>query len=344
MPWCRHCFVNLHWNRHQHAAEVSGIIENVHLPPHIRRLIEDRAGAVGFAPLKRAAGILSDAYRDGSPAGIRHLPAAERAAAYMVTRMPATYAAAWRVLGEVRQRLEGRPVQSILDVGAGTGASALAARHWFPDAAITLLERDGAFAEAARECLPGASLRMEDAARLTAFPPHDLVIAAYSLNELPMEVAERLWRAAGEALVAIEPGTPAGFSRIREFRDRLLAQGAHMVAPCPAGTPCPLAAPDWCHFGARVERSGLHRRVKDAGLNYEDEKFSYVALGRQGAPLAVARILRRPEHHPGLVILRTCRASGTGMERIGRRDRPGFRAARAAAWGDAWDGAPEGAE
>lgn len=316
------------------------MIKNVHLAPHIRRIIEARAEAAGFAALKRAAAAMSDAYRAGTPAAARRLPAAERAAAYLVTRMPATYAAAWRVLGEVRRRLGERAVGSILDVGSGTGAASLAARHWFPDAAITLLERDGAFADAARECLPEASLRMEDAARLEAFPPHGLVIAAYSLNELPAEVAARLWRAAGVALVAIEPGTPAGFGRIREIRDRLLGQGAHMIAPCPAAAPCPLESPDWCHFAARVERSSLHRRVKDAGLNYEDEKFSYVALGREPVDLTPARIIRRPEHHPGLVVLNTCRQAGTATERVSRHDRPRFRAARAAAWGDAWDGAP----
>ena len=136
---------------------------------------------------------------------------------------------------------------------------------------------------------------------------------------------------------AIEPGTPAGFARIRELRGELLGQGARMIAPCPAETPCPLSAPDWCHFAGRVERSSLHRRVKDAGLNYEDEKFSYVALGREPAALARGRIIRRPEHRPGLVVLEICRASGTGAEQIPRRDRPAFRAARAAAWGDGWE-------
>ena len=39
--------------------------------------------------------------------------------------------------------------------------------------------------------------------------------------------------------------------------------GANILAPCPHARPCPLAAPDWCHFSARVARSRLHR---EAGL------------------------------------------------------------------------------
>jgi ribosomal protein RSM22 (predicted rRNA methylase) len=312
------------------------MIENVHLPPHIQRMVDDRADAIGFAALKRASGTLSDAYRGGAPADAARLPAAERVAAYMVTRMPATYVAAHRVLGEVRERLRGCRVESVLDVGGGTGAASLAARHWFPDAAITLLDRDPAFADAALECLPGAALRLENAARLEAFPPHDLVIAAYSLNELPQSVALRLWTAARVALVAIEPGTPVGFTLIRAIRDQLLGRGAHMIAPCPAETPCPLVAPDWCHFAGRVERSSLHRRVKDAALNYEDEKFSYIALARAPVAPAAARIIRRPDHRPGLVTLEICRADGIGTARVSRRDRQAFRAAHGAAWGDEW--------
>ncbi len=334
---------NLHRNRHRRQPEVSALRHdrNVHLPPGVRRIVEERADAIGFAAVKRAATAMSEAYREGDTARIGRLPAAERAAAYLATRLPATYAAAFRVLEDVAPRLEGRQIASILDIGAGTGASALAARHFFPEATLTLLERDGALADAARQCVPGASIRMDDAARLDPLPPHDLVIAGYSLGELPPIVAARAWRAARVAFVAIEPGTPAGFGRIRGVRDRLLAEGGRMIAPCPAESPCPLAAPDWCHFGARVERSSVHRRVKQGDLNYEDEKFSYVALAREPVTTAAARIIRRPEHRPALVVLEVCRPEGTATERVLHRERERFRGARHALWGDPWD--PRGA-
>ena len=308
----------------------------MHLPPEIRQIIDKRAEVLGFSALKRAAAAMSEAYRAGDLARIARMPGSERAAAYLVTRMPATYAAAFRVVAEVQDRLNGQSITSVLDVGAGTGAASLAARHWFPGAAMTLLERDSAFAEVARECLRGAALLMDDAARAGALPPHDLVIACYSLGELPAAAIDRAWSAARFALAVIEPGTPAGFERIRAWRGRLLAQGAHMIAPCPAASPCPLTAPDWCHFGARVERSAWHRRVKHGDLNYEDEKFSYLAVARQPATPAGARIIRRPEHCPGLVTLHTCTPAGTATAHVPHRDRARFRAARAAIWGDAW--------
>lgn len=300
------------------------------LPVAVRQEIEEQADALGFAALKRAAAAMSDAYREGRAA---RLADAERTAAYLVTRMPATYAAAYAVLREVAARAGA--IGSILDAGAGTGAASLAARAHFPEAAVTLVERDAAFAAAARQWLPGATLIAADIARLDVLPPHDLVIAAYALGEFGAPVATRLWQAARVALVLIEPGTPRGFSLIRKVRGDLLAAGAHMLAPCPAETACPLADPDWCHFAARVERSSLHRRVKGGELGYEDEKFSYVALAREPVELPAARIIRHPQHRPGLIEIETCTNTGLRTERVTKRDRDRFRAARKAAWGDA---------
>jgi len=294
-------------------------------------MIDERAEAVGFAVLKRAATAMSDAYRDRRPA---RLAGAERTAAYLVTRKPATYAAAYAVLREVHLRLASKRIASVLDIGAGTGAASLAARAWFPDATITMLERDSAFAEAAHQFLPDAVALLHDLP--SQLPPHDLVIAAYSLGEIREPVAKRLWQAARVALLAIEPGTPQGFSLIRGIRAELLEAGAHMVAPCPAETACPIADPDWCHFAARVERSSIHRRVKDAELGYEDEKFSYVALARDAVELPVGRVIRHPQQRPGLIVFETCTAGGLKTERVTRRNRDAFRAARKRSWGDDW--------
>jgi ribosomal protein RSM22 (predicted rRNA methylase) len=302
----------------------------VQLPQYVRRIIEERAEEVGFAALKSAATAMSEAYRERR---VARLADAERTAAYLVTRMPATYAAAYAVLREVHLRLGTKSVTSVLDIGAGTGAASLAARAWFPDAAITMVERDASFAEAAHQFLPDAA-RQADLSR--PLPPHDLVIAAYSLGEIREPMARRLWQSARVALVVIEPGTPQGFALIRGIRTELLEAGAHMAAPCPAGTPCPVVDPDWCHFAARVERSSIHRRVKDAELGYEDEKYSYVALVRNAVDLPMGRIIRRPLQRPGLIVLETCTASGLGTERVTKRDRDAFRAARHRIWGDDW--------
>src|SRR4051794_39089689 len=105
----------VHPSRHR-ASRGSSYHGSVQLPPEIRRVIEERADEVGFPALKRAAGVMSDAYREGRAP---KLGDRERVAAYLVTRMPATYAATYSALRE----LSGLTIGSVLDVGAGTGAA-----------------------------------------------------------------------------------------------------------------------------------------------------------------------------------------------------------------------------
>jgi ribosomal protein RSM22 (predicted rRNA methylase) len=304
----------------------------VQLPEEVRRRIEERAASVGFPALQRAAAEISNAYREGMALPLK---TADRVAAYLVTRMPATYAAADAVLREVHDRLGGAHVESVLDVGAGSGGASLAANRWLKPKRLTLVERNASMVGFARELLPDADIRCEDFAHTARFTPHDVVIASYALGETPAaHVMARLWESARVALIVIEPGTPRGFALIREIRAHLLGGGAHMLAPCPRADACPISGSDWCHFAARVERTSLHRRVKEAELNYEDEKFSYVAVAREAFPLPEARIVRRPVHQPGLITLQTCTPRGFETVRATKRDREKFRAARRADWGD----------
>jgi ribosomal protein RSM22 (predicted rRNA methylase) len=210
------------------------------LPESVRTVAEEWTSAVSFTELKQAAAELSAAYREGRPVPGAWTPEV-RVAAYLATRMPATYAAAAAALRSVGSL----PVGSLIDIGAGTGSASLAAQLYFPGLkTVTLVERDAAFADAARELLPNARILRENFLKMPAFPANDLVIAAYSLGEsLQSGLILRLWQAAQMALVLIEPGTTRGFSLIRQAREQLLASGAHLVAPCPHANACPMSAP-----------------------------------------------------------------------------------------------------
>jgi ribosomal protein RSM22 (predicted rRNA methylase) len=182
-------------------------------------------------------------------------------------------------------------------------------------------------------------------------PAVDVATISYVLGELTdAEQATILALAvrAAPAVMLIEPGTPAGHRRILAARDRLLAAGYLLAAPCPHRNACPLAvAGDWCHFAARLPRSALHRQVKGAELSYEDEKFSYVAAVRPGVAgpgalpdpvLPAGRIVRRPQQRKGLVTLELCRSDGSaGSQLVGKSAGESYREARKSSWGDRWD-------
>ncbi len=244
--------------------------------------------------------------------------------------------------------------RTVLDVGAGPGTAVWASAAVWPGlAAATLLERQEGMISlgkrlAKRSLLPvvqQANWVDADLMALWDSNPHDLVVMAYVLGELPEErrtsIIRRLWQVTGGVLVIVEPGTPAGFVRIRAARDQLLAQGASVVAPCPHRGACPMAQGDWCHFAQRVARSQVQRQVKDAELSYEDEKFSFVAASRdatQGVSARIpARVIRHPQTRPGHIRLELCTPTGLMSIVVTHKDRQGFRAARDAEWGSTFD-------
>ena len=197
--------------------------------------------------------------------------------AYLATRGPATFAAIRRVLAEVALSRPGWAPTSVLDLGAGPGTATWAAVSVFPSIeSAQLVEREPEMAAlgarlAARGLtglLPGAVWTNADAAVATG-PMSDLVVAAYFLGELGDErertALERWWGATRGELVLVEPGTPAGFERLRAARSSLISFGAHVTAPCPHDGRCPMVGPDWCHFAVRLERSALQRELKGHG-------------------------------------------------------------------------------
>src|SRR5690606_20518544 len=98
--------------------------------------------------------------------------------------------------------------------------------------------------------------------------------------------------------------------------------------------PCPLAAPDWCHFSRRVARSKLHRLTKNADVPWEDEKFIFLAASRMPAPDRTARILAPPLTAKGRIALKLCLPDGSAAEEIfSKRDGEIFKHVRRLDWG-----------
>jgi ribosomal protein RSM22 (predicted rRNA methylase) len=274
--------------------------------------------------------------------------------AYVVTRMPATYAVVQRVMSEIRHRLPDMPLAHLLDLGAGPGTVMWAALEVFESIeSIAHLEQDLGLIDMGKKfaafsnkppCTSSewhhGDMRQGDVRKaVLSKKTYDCISLSYALGELPPADAQTVvrdaWCAAKHMLVIIEPGTPYGFETIRMARSMLIKAGANIIAPCPHAAACPMATSDWCHFAQRLERTGLHRRVKDAALGHEDEKYSYIAVAKTPAPLPYARILRHPQRHSGHVGLTLCTADGVVQQTISRKSGELYKHARKAEWGEA---------
>ncbi|MFF8862140.1 small ribosomal subunit Rsm22 family protein [Streptomyces sp. NPDC015139] len=287
-------------------------------------------------------------YRGDTPTDAPILRDRADVAAYAAYRMPATFEAVRSALAAFADTVPGGTPGSHLDVGGGTGAATWAvAATWPGERDVTVLDwAEPALAlgreiAAANPALGNARWQRARIGAGLTLDPADLVTVSYVLNELSAADRTALVDAAAgaaQSVVIVEAGTPAGYARVIEARDRLIQAGFRIAAPCPHSAACPIEpGRDWCHFSARVGRSSLHRQVKGGSLAYEDEKFSYVAATRLPAEPAPARVVRRPQIRKGQVLLDLCEAEEQ-LRRATVTKRHGdlYKAARDAEWGDAW--------
>ncbi|GAA2930073.1 small ribosomal subunit Rsm22 family protein [Streptomyces thioluteus] len=329
-------------------------------PPTGENLRAALAGLLDGLPPKQAAQAVERLianYRGRTPTDAPVLRDRSDVAAYAAYRMPATFEAVRSALAALRVRLPEWTPASHVDIGGGTGAATWAVAAAWPDAerettvldwAEPALALGGELARsAASPALRAARWRRQAIGAGLEIPEGtDLVTVSYVLGELTAAdraaVVAQAARARGALIV--EPGTPEGYLRIIEARERLIGAGFTVVAPCPHSAACPIVpGTDWCHFSARVSRSSLHRQVKGGSLAYEDEKFSYVAAVREedvpgdAASDAPARVVRRPQIRKGQVLLDLCtRGDGLTRETVTKRQGALYRAARDVDWGEEW--------
>ena len=193
---------------------------------------------------------------------------------------PRTEAALYRIF----EQCELRPPRRLLDLGAGTGAAARVVRSRFGDG-VELVAVDK---------VPGPGILVADVLRgvrpAGVSGRFDLIICAHLLNELGdrpgLDGRAQLVAAWCRDLlepdgtcIVIEPALRDTSRALLGVRDRLLAAGLHLAAPCFCQMPCPalLRDRDWCHDSAEVLVAGRSR-----------VDFSYLIL-RQSAVAEVAR-------------------------------------------------------
>jgi len=314
------------------------------LPDRLQEALARLTEGVSRRELAERARAISESYRSGGTS--KPIADSRDALAYALARMPATYAAVSACLAALGEARPDFAPTSMIDAGAGPGTAAWAATDAFSALAdVFLLDANAALLGLAKTLAAGndrladAGFRSGSAAQLLAnAPAADLVVASYVIGELDererAETTNVIWERTRDILLVVEPGTPAGYARIIALRAQLIATGAHVIAPCPHAKPCPLVAPDWCHFAQRLPRSRDHMLMKDADVPFEDEKFSYVALSRHPADAQAARVLAPPGANKAAINAKLCTPDGVVDVAIPRRDKPAYATARRWRWGD----------
>lgn len=315
------------------------------LPPELKAALDGKLQGFSRTVAAQRSERISTTYRAGGGSGT--IKSDADALAYALARMPATYAAVAASLNALTEIAPDLVPKTLLDVGAGPGTASWAAAEAFPSLQdFTLLDANATLSRLALELARDSSRLAEcrylpgDAGgNLTEIGAADLVVASYVIGELgeadQRKLADAMWAKARRALIVIEPGTPAGYARILALRQQLIAAGAYVAAPCPHEKPCPLTAPDWCHFSQRLPRSQAHRQIKGADVPFEDERFIYVALTRAAPESRASRVLAPPDVGKAEITAKLCTEDGVAITRVPRRDKAAYAGARRWRWGDA---------
>jgi ribosomal protein RSM22 (predicted rRNA methylase) len=316
------------------------------LPAVVQEILSQEFAHVKLSQFEKSFASLSDAYRSGVRR-TKHLISDEiERLLYLATRLPATYATLCEVLQVYLQMQDQAHQTSILDIGAGPGTFLMAAWHkGLLVKSATFVEKDPGWRiwgeKWLRQLYPNISCNwlFQDIEKdPITFTPHDIVALSYSLGEFSPEnrnsTIEKCWSLTKSYLFLVEPGTPAGFSRIRDARAFLLEKGACVVAPCTHSAACPVGENDWCHFSSRLARTSLHRKIKAGNLGYEDEKYAYLIVARQPHQLASARIVHSPQKNKGHVRLQVCREGKIETTIFSKKQGDLYRKATRLKWGD----------
>ena len=313
------------------------------IPELLENAIEEKIKNVKLAELKQCANNLSEKYMKQERTGDTLLNTEIEALAYAIMRMPATYGAVYTALKNTLERIDSN-IQSVLDIGAGTGAATWAISDLLEPNDIRCLEREPVMLEQGKAFmkqnpnLRDVSWEYADIVKDNLDVRADLVVTSYMLNEIRPEernnVIHKLIESSNQIILIVEPGTPEGFKNIKEVQKIAIENGLHIVAPCTFQGICPLPDDDWCHSIVRMERTKLHKLLKDAELSYEDEKFSYIVISKEKCDNSGIRILRHPIIEKGKITLKVCHNGNIEKMVVTKKDKELFKNVKKKKCGD----------
>jgi len=252
---------------------------------------------------------------------------------YLESRMPATQAVCEKVFSIIKTEDN---ITSFLDLGCGTGSATYEALKIFSNLlTIHLIDIDSSYSY--NFCKPHQFFK-QNFKDLCLIQSYDIIVISYALSECDNDLVEKVllkaWKKTNRYLIIIEPGTTYGYTSFLKARQYLIEQGAFLVAPCPHELTCPLAKPDWCHFKIRLNRTKIHRQIKQGTQSFEDESYTFGIFSKQYSQIKNKRIIKKPIRRKGHILFDLCTSDGLQREIISRKDKNRYIKAKKLIWGD----------
>lgn len=228
-----------------------------------------------------------------------------------------------------------RAPRTCIDVGAGSGASALALLTLGVDR-VTLIERDAQALRIAKALLAPFSERVRLVeASVESAPVVDAegIASAFSFGELalpPRESFALLERIAPRAQMAllVDAGDHARARRLQELRDALVFEEKPIAGPCMHRDPCPalVRARDWCHD--RIEKHLPPRLAQFSaavGRDAEHMSLSWLVVAERTQPDAIV-VIGEPIKDKGRARIPVCGPGNVRFLQALKRHRDAHRA------------------
>ncbi len=301
------------------------------LPFDVQEKIKTAVSGEKFAELKKTQKSLTEKYKTRSGDGRSLIDDVNDSKTYLLSRMPATYAVCLSLFCALKQQGFLGEIKTAFDVGSGTGAGFYALREFDENIEVSLFERDSNMLKTFKSLEPDKEVENFDLAKDDFGQTADLVMTSFVLSELGENerilAAKKLFDASEKYLLIIDTGTPKVWKQLMNLKSQIELFGGKLLAPCRAKE-CSLKN-DYCQFFARVERSSLHKQVKNANLSYEDEKYFYLLFSKEETNKSEGdRIIRRPVIKPNTVSLLLCTENGVIKKDFSKKDKNLFKKAK----------------
>ncbi len=302
--------------------------KNMKLPNEIENKIAKLINEINLKNISAKRQQLTSNYKTNSGQSKSLIDSKESGVLYSAVRMPATYAVLKTLVSDLKSEDYFDDVNSVIDVGSGTGAGYFAIKEELPNVSIKLIERDNNMIYALEKLIDNA-VEIEKHNILsvdTSQNKADLIMSSYCLSEMTDVdrglAFKKMLEMTDKYLLLVDTGTPKVYEDYLKLAEIAKGCGAKVVAPCKAEK-CPLKN-DYCQFYARVERSKQLMAAKSGTLPYEDEKYFYLFIKKESVDGGLTnndeRVIRRPVYKPNLVELTLCTSQGVIKKQFTKRD------------------------